>query len=128
MPKLFAVTLCLLTIVAATGAIACSDDGSDAPDDTDTPTAAAVTGGGGAAVLAEARELCPAGDLDSCIESWLASSSLSGQPVALCVNEDSGTWFKETPGGVLDGLEGVQVGDACGNDPSHTVVALQNYP
>lgn len=81
-----------------------------------------------AAARAEAEDLCPEEFMEPCVMSWVAYAS-SPFASALCVNEDAGTWFLETPGGVPgEPAEGVQVGDACGGEPSATVVALQSYP
>lgn len=78
---------------------------------------------------AEAAELCPAEFLEPCTDIYV-NTALSSLPAAMCVNEDAGTWFFETPGGVpgvITTPKDVKVGDACAGDAAHTVVALINY-
>ncbi len=129
MHRLFLVTLLSLAIATATLAIACGDDDADTPDDTDDPTVAATASPDlDAAARAEALDLCPEETMEFCVQSWVETARTS-LPWALCVNEDTGTWFQETPGGVPgERAEGVEIGDACSSDSSHDVVALQNYP
>lgn len=73
-----------------------------------------------AALRAEAEKLCPNEYLDSCVDGYIKTAN-SLLPAALCVSEAGGTWFMETPG------EGVEIGDACAGESTHTVVALLNY-
>ncbi len=129
MQKWFLVALFSLAIATATLAIACGDDDADAPGDTNGPVAAATASPQtDVAARDEALELCPEEAMEFCVQAWVDTARTS-LPWVLCVNDDTGEWFQETPGGVPgQRLEGVEIGDACSRDPSHTVVALQNYP
>ena len=117
--------------------VACSDDdGADSPASmTDTPAASGTDAPADGATETriqavarlEAESLCPLEFLEACVDSWVATAGTS-LPTALCVSVGPDSWFEETPGGIPgEPAEGVRIGDECGQDPSHNVVAFRNY-